>query len=162
MEAIAARGDVLVVAGAGAGKTRTLVDRCLVWLLDEKNQGGVDEILMVTFTNAAAAEMRRRLRAGLESAPLSSTRLAEQLALLETAHICTLHSFCFHLVSEHFHELGLDPQLRVLSDEETQVLARQTLDAVLEEVYSSEAPADLAIQPLIQEQGAIGTSRCAT
>ncbi|MGA2176651.1 MAG: UvrD-helicase domain-containing protein [Verrucomicrobiota bacterium] len=153
LEAIAARGDVLVVAGAGAGKTRTLVDRCLAWLLDDKNQGGVDEILMVTFTKAAAAEMRRRLRAGLESAPLSSTRLAEQLALLDTAHICTLHSFCFHLVCEHFYELGLDPQLRVLSDEETQMLARQSLEALLEEVYNSETPADLAIQQLIQAQG---------
>ena len=153
LEAIAARGNVLVVAGAGAGKTRTLVDRCLAWLLDESNQGGVDEILMVTFTQAAAAEMRRRLRGGLESAPMSLARLAEQLALLETAHICTLHSFCFHLVSEHFYELGLDPQMRVLSDEEAQVLARQTLDALLEEVYNSEAPADVAIQQLIQAQG---------
>jgi ATP-dependent helicase/nuclease subunit A len=153
IEAISARGDVLVVAGAGAGKTRTLIDRCLAWLLDEKNQGGVDEILMVTFTQAAAAEMRRRLRAGLESAPMPSSRVAEQLALLETAHISTLHSFCFHLVSEHFYELGLDPQLRVLSNEETQLLARQTLDALLDEVYSSNSPADLAIQQLIQAQG---------
>jgi ATP-dependent helicase/nuclease subunit A len=153
LEAIAARGNVLVVAGAGAGKTRTLVDRCLAWLLDESNQGSVDEILMVTFTQAAAAEMRRRLRAGLEKAPLPSARLAEQLALLETAHICTLHSFCFHLVSEHFYELGLDPQLRVLSNEEAQVLGRQTLDALLEEVYSSDAPTDRAIQQLIQSQG---------
>ena len=61
-EAVAARGNVLVVAGAGAGKTRTLVERCLAWLLDEQIQGSVDEILMVTFTQAAAAEMRQRLR----------------------------------------------------------------------------------------------------
>src|ERR1700691_1113886 len=93
-EAVAARGNVLVVAGAGAGKTRTLVERCLAWLLDEQNQGSVDEILMVTFTQAAAAEMRKRLREGLERAQASSPRLAEQLALLETAPICTLHSFC--------------------------------------------------------------------
>ena len=65
--AIAARGNVLVVAGAGAGKTRTLVDRCLAWLLDAQNPGSMDQILMVTFTEAAAAEMRQRLRARLEA-----------------------------------------------------------------------------------------------
>jgi len=152
-EAVAARGNVLVVAGAGAGKTRTLVERCMAWLLDEQNQGSVDEILMVTFTQAAAAEMRKRLREGLERAPSSSARLAEQLALLETAHICTLHSFCFELVSQHFYELGLDPQLTVMSNEESHALARRTLDGVLEAVYNSDLPADLAIQRLIQGTG---------
>src|SRR5271154_1355808 len=136
-EAVAAQGNVLVVAGAGAGKTRTLVDRCLAWLLDEHIQGSVDEILMVTFTQAAAAEMRKRLRDALERAQSSSTRLAEQLALLETAHICTLHSFCFELVSQHFYELGLDPQLTIMSNEESRALARRTLDDVLESVYNS-------------------------
>jgi ATP-dependent helicase/nuclease subunit A len=152
-EAVAARGNVLVVAGAGAGKTRTLVERCLAWLLDEQNHGSVDEILMVTFTQAAAAEMRKRLREGLERAQTSSPRLAEQLALLETAHICTLHSFCFELVSQHFYELGLDPQLTVMSNEESHALARRTLDAVLETVYNSDQPSDLAIQRLIQATG---------
>ncbi len=152
-EAVAARGNVLVVAGAGAGKTRTLVERCLAWLLDEQNQGSVDEILMVTFTQAAAAEMRKRLRDGLEKAQTTSARLAEQLALLETAHICTLHSFCFELVSQHFYELGLDPQLKVMSNEESRVLARRTMDGVLDAVYDSEQPADIAIQRLIQATG---------
>jgi ATP-dependent helicase/nuclease subunit A len=152
-EAVVARGNVLVAAGAGAGKTRTLVERCLAWLLDEQNRGSVDEILMVTFTQAAAAEMRKRLRDGLEKAQSTSPRLAEQLALLETAHICTLHSFCFELVSQHFYELGLDPQLKVMSNEESHVPARRTLDGVLEAVYDSEQTADLAIQRLIQATG---------
>ncbi len=138
---------MLVVAGAGTGKTRTLVERCLAWLLDEGNQGSVDEILMVTFTQAAAAEMRQRLRQGLERAP-SSARLAEQLALLETAPISTLHSFCFQLVSQHCYQLGLDPKLAVLSSEESHVLARRTLDALLEDVYNSDKPADMAIQTI--------------
>jgi ATP-dependent helicase/nuclease subunit A len=106
--AIAARGNVLVVAGAGAGKTQTVVDRCLAWLLDPKNAASIDQILMVTFTQAAAAEMRQRLRANLEAALSAAEKtgrpplpLAEQLALLDTAHIGTLHSFCFHLVSRH-------------------------------------------------------------
>ena len=152
-EAVAARGNVLVVAGAGAGKTRTLVERCLAWLLDEQIQGSVDEILMVTFTQAAAAEMRQRLRDALERAQSSSPRLAEQLALLETAHICTLHSFCFELVSQHFYELGLDPQLTVMSNEESHALARRALDEVLETVYNSDQPAEAAIHRLIQTTG---------
>src|SRR6202167_1808647 len=79
-EAVAARGNALVTAGAGAGKTRTLVERCLAWVLDEQVSGGIDEILMVTCTQAAAAEMRKRLRDGLERAQPSSARLSAQLA----------------------------------------------------------------------------------
>jgi ATP-dependent helicase/nuclease subunit A len=150
--AIAAQGNILVVAGAGAGKTRTLVERCVAWLLDDP-KASVDEILMVTFTQAAAAEMRQRLRARLEESPLSGARLEEQLALLETAQISTLHSFCFRLVTQHFYELGLEPQLTVLSSEEAELLARHALDSVLDEVYDSQTPSALAIQQLIQAQG---------
>src|SRR5262249_34826882 len=96
-QAIAARGNVLVVAGAGTGKTRTLVERCLACLLDARAPASLDEVLVVTFTEAAAAEMRQRLRAGLErrlkEVP-TDTRCREQLALFDTAHIGTLHSFC--------------------------------------------------------------------
>jgi ATP-dependent helicase/nuclease subunit A len=158
--AISARGNVLVVAGAGAGKTQTVVDRCLAWLLDETKPGSIDEILMVTFTQAAAAEMRQRLRQSLEEAQARldksgspSLHLAEQLALLATAHISTLHSFCFHLVSRHFYDLGLDPQARVLPEERARLLARQSLDLVLDKTYASETPSALAIQQLIQAQG---------
>ena len=151
--AIAARGNVLVVAGAGAGKTQTVVDRCLAWLLDPKNDASVDEILMVTFTNAAAAEMRQRLREGLEKAGSPSARLAESLALLDTAHISTLHGFCLHLISRNFSELGLDPRARVLPEERIRVMERETLDKVLERVYSSESESAVAIQRLVQAQG---------
>ena len=151
--AIFARGNVLVVAGAGAGKTQTVVDRCLSWLLDETNAGSIDQVLMVTFTQAAATEMRQRLRQGLEKAGPASPHLAEQLALLDTAHICTLHSFCFHIVSRHFHELGLDPKARVLPEERARLLERRCLDSVLDQVYAAETPSALSIQRLIQAQG---------
>jgi ATP-dependent helicase/nuclease subunit A len=159
-QAISARGNVLVVAGAGAGKTQTVVDRCLAWLLDEKNEASIDQILMVTFTQAAAAEMRHRLRLGLERAQAqlaeegrASLRLAEQLALLDTAHISTLHSFCFQLVSRHFYELGLDPQSRILPEERARLLERQALGGVLDSIYASDSAPSLAIQRLIQAQG---------
>src|SRR6516162_9929159 len=120
-EAIAARGNVLVVAGAGTGKTRTLVERCLNCLLEGSPRASLDQILMVTFTEAAAAEMRQRIRARLEQElerDPEESHWREQLALFETAHIGTLHSFCLKLVREHFYQLDLDPQLTVMAEEE--------------------------------------------
>src|SRR5213592_4681516 len=113
-QAINARGNVLVVAGAGTGKTSTLIHRCVRLLLEENCS--LDEILMVTFTEAAAAQMRSRIRTELlrlhstlpEASP-ESEQVQKQMALLDTAHICTLHSFCLQLVRSHFYQLGLDP-----------------------------------------------------
>src|ERR1019366_3119606 len=120
--------------------------RCLAWLLDESNAGSIDQILRVTFTHAAATEMRQRLRQNLEEAQARldktgspSLHLAEQLALLDTAHICTLHSFCFHLVSRHFYDLGLDPNARVLPEERVRLLERQSLDLILDKTYADES-----------------------
>ena len=153
-QAVAARGNVLVMAGAGTGKTKTLVERCLDCL--ERDRAGLDELLIVTFTEAAAAEMRLRLRRVLEQ------RLAEepenehwhrQLALFDVAHIGTLHSFCFRLVREHFYELGLDPQLSILDDGEARELARETLDELLLEHYEGADNFSLAVRQLIQFQG---------
>src|SRR5215469_11496951 len=102
--AVAARGNVLVVAGAGTGKTQTLIERCCALLLEENCS--LDEILMVTFTEAAAAEMRKRIRERLaEKAaedPRSRQHFEEQMALLDTAYISTLHSFCLRLIRERF------------------------------------------------------------
>src|SRR4051794_14475627 len=98
-QAIQARGNVLVVAGAGTGKTSTLVQRCVSLILEE--DCSLDEILMVTFTDAAAAEMRSRIREELlrlQASPSSAEQVQKQLALLDTAPICTLHSFCLQLV----------------------------------------------------------------
>src|SRR3954469_20870290 len=150
--AIEARGNVLVVAGAGAGKTRTLVDRCLTWLLDESQQGSIEQVLMVTFTEAAATEMRKRLRAELEKKKAAGTRdtLNEQLALLETANICTLHSFCYRLVREHFYELDLDPQVSVLPEEQSRLMMSEGLDRILERAYEGTSKDALRIRDFIQ------------
>src|SRR5271156_2094055 len=90
--AVAARGNVLVMAGAGTGKTYTLVARCLDLICEEKVS--LDEILIVTFTEAAATEMRQRLRIALEKQSLENPgdlHCAEQIALFDAAHIGTLH-----------------------------------------------------------------------
>ena len=155
-QAIAARGNVLVVAGAGTGKTTTLVERCLHCLLEEQPPASLDEILIVTFTEAAAAEMRQRIRARLEEERQrhqNDPRWQEQLALFETAHLGTLHSFCYQLVREHFYQLELDPQLAVMPEEEARLLAVETLDDLLQKHYAGRGRAAEAVQKLIQVQG---------
>jgi ATP-dependent helicase/nuclease subunit A len=154
-KAVAARGNVLVVAGAGTGKTHTLVERCLDCLLDEQSPASIDEILMVTFTDAAAAEIRRRIRARLEEqmrASPENPRWAEQLALFETAHIGTLHSFCLQLVRQHFYSLELDPQLAVLAEEEAHLLADEELGKLFQTHYAGQSEKAAAVQQLIQDQ----------
>jgi ATP-dependent helicase/nuclease subunit A len=154
--AIEGSGNVLVVAGAGTGKTRTLVERCLARVCNPTKPVSLERILMVTFTEAAAAEMRKRLRDELEKqagAHPDNTWLAEQMALVEMARISTLHSFCGQLVREHFHELGLDPQLTVLPDEQARLLARESLDRVLRRHYAGGTAIAEAVQQLILEQG---------
>jgi len=152
--AIKKRGNLLVVAGAGTGKTRTLVARCLRIVAEQRVS--LENILMVTFTEAAAAEMRGRLRHQLRQ--LQSTRpndghLAEQLALLDTARISTLHSFCLQLAREHFHELGLDPQFTVLDEQQTRPLQREALEELLQKHYAGKSVEDRATQELIRAVG---------
>jgi ATP-dependent helicase/nuclease subunit A len=153
--AIELRGNVLVVAGAGTGKTRTLVQRCVQWLL-EPGTNSLDQILMVTFTEAAAAEVRQRIRSELKNRLLAEpqqTQLLEQAALLDTAFISTLHSFCLRLVRHHFYELELDPQLTVLPAEEARLLAEETLSRMLEAHYAGKTPVAGAVQHLIHILG---------
>ncbi|PYJ87409.1 MAG: hypothetical protein DME22_01685 [Verrucomicrobia bacterium] len=154
--AIMANGNVLVMAGAGTGKTSTLVERCLSRVCHEANPVPLDRILMVTFTEAAATEMRKRIREALEQRAAAQPQnewLAEQLALVETARISTLHSFCLQLTREHFYELGLDPELTVLSAEQARLVARETLQALLQKHYAGDDALSEAVQQLIHEHG---------
>ncbi|MFN0067033.1 MAG: UvrD-helicase domain-containing protein [Limisphaerales bacterium] len=132
--AIKAAGRVVVLAGAGAGKTRVLVDRLIVRLLRADNPLSLDRVLVVTFTEAAAAEMRRRLADGLAHAQAErpgDPRPAEQLALLPAAAIGTIHAFCLRLVRGHFHALQLDPQLAVLDPAATRRLEAEVFQRLL-------------------------------
>ena len=136
LQAVKARGNVLVVAGAGTGKTSTLVHRCLDLLLTEGCS--ITELLLVTFTEAAAAEMRGRVRAEIQARIHSeldvakAAHLRQQLALLDTAHIGTLHSFCLKLARQHFYALGLDPSVAVLDEKQTAPLATKALDKIFQ------------------------------
>jgi ATP-dependent helicase/nuclease subunit A len=143
--AIEATGDVLVVAGAGAGKTSTLVRRILSRVLSDQNPVSLERFLVVTFTDAAAAEMRHRLRLGLEShlvASPSDTRAVEQLAIMELAQVSTLHSLCLRLVREHFHVLGLDPQFAIQDAMQNQILGREVMQEVLGRYFAQASAAE--------------------
>ncbi|HMP83665.1 MAG TPA: UvrD-helicase domain-containing protein [Verrucomicrobiota bacterium] len=152
--AINGRGNLLVVAGAGTGKTHTLIARCLRIIADERVP--LDDILLVTFTEAAAAEMRARLREELlkaHSAQPGNEHVAEQLALLDSARISTLHSFCLQLAREHFHQLGLDPQFSVLDERQTIPLQREALDEIFEHHYNGANPQSASVRQLIRDIG---------
>jgi len=153
-QAVAARGNVLVMAGAGTGKTKTLVARCLDCLARER--ASLDELLIVTFTEAAAAELRQRLRRELEkksAAEPGDEHWSRQLAIFDLAHIGTLHSFCLKLIREHFYELGLDPQFAILDEGEARQRANETLDEQFQSHYAGEDEFSLAAQNLIQVHG---------
>lgn len=148
--AIHADGNVLVSAGAGTGKTRTLVERCLRLISDGVS---VRSMLLVTFTEAAASEMKMRLRAALQEAVLREPcgHHAEQLALLESAAMGTLHSFCLQLIRDHFHELALDPQVIVLDESQTLPLMETALDALLDPLLSGQGAAAVSLSQLLRQ-----------
>ncbi len=153
-QAVVARGNVLVMAGAGTGKTKTLVARCLDCL--DRERASLDELLIVTFTEAAAAELRQRLRKSLEEQSAASPDehfWPEQIARFDLAHIGTLHGFCLKLVREHFHELELDPQLVLLDEGEACQLATETLNEQFQAHYAGEDEFSVAVQKLIQIHG---------
>ena len=104
--------NILVSAAAGSGKTAVLVERILSMITDEKKPVDIDRLLVVTFTNAAAAEMRERIRDALErradEAP-DHVHLQRQLVLVHNAKITTIHSFCLHVLRNHFQLAGIDP-----------------------------------------------------
>ena len=154
--AVSADGDVLLMAGAGTGKTATLVGRVLSGVTRPVHPWSLDRVLMVTFTEAAGAEMRHRLRAGLRECAdkdPDNLRLSEQLALLDRAMIGTLHSFCLSLIRENFHRLGLDPQPVVLEEGERRRLRREALDTVVERGLERDAVRDLVDSLFLGDPG---------
>ena len=135
-------GSLIVSAAAGSGKTAVLVQRVLEWITDPKDPCGIDELLVVTFTNAAAAEMRSKisdeLHRRLAERPEDSG-LRRQLALLGSSRIQTVHSFCQSLLREHFSLCGVDPDFRLADETQCALLKEQALSAVLEEAYAQGA-----------------------
>ncbi|MBQ1956097.1 MAG: UvrD-helicase domain-containing protein, partial [Clostridia bacterium] len=139
--AINVRGKrVLVSAAAGSGKTAVLVERVLLRITRENSPDSLDDLVILTFTNAAASEMRSRISeaigAALAASP-SNKHLRGQLNRVQTARIMTIHAFCAKLARENFHVLGINPEFRIISGEEEESLKRETLAEYLETQYAS-------------------------
>lgn len=141
-QAIWAKGqDTLVSAAAGSGKTAVLINRMIERVLSEEDPVSVDELLVVTFTNASAAEMRHRMSAALEKAVAEnpeSKHLRKQLRLINKAQISTLHSFCLQVVKQYAYLLEIDPGFRIANDTEAALLRDDVLEAVLEQAYEGD------------------------
>ncbi len=133
--------NILVSAAAGSGKTAVLVERIIRMICDASNPVDVDRLLIVTFTNAAASEMRQRIRLGLEKRleeHPESEHIERQMTLLHNALITTIDSFCLYLIRNHFQEIGLDPAMRVADEGESKLLKQDVLQAMLEEHFSGQ------------------------
>ncbi|HHW18443.1 MAG TPA: UvrD-helicase domain-containing protein [Firmicutes bacterium] len=141
--AIGLRGkNLLVSASAGTGKTSVLVERIIAHLLSDDPVTDIERLLVVTFTEKAALEMKERVRASLEAAAEKNpgdTRLERQLSYVDRAHISTIHSFCLGIVRRYFYKVGLDPSFRVLDEKEAELLRTEALEDVFEEWYGRSA-----------------------
>lgn len=150
---IEARGGTLLVsAAAGSGKTSVLVERVVRRITDETDPVDADRLLVVTFTKAAAAEMKQRLAAALAARMAEDPgdhRLARQLMLLPRAHISTVHGFCSALLRENFHLLDLSPQFKVAEEAESALLRDEAMREILEDAYAEKDPAFLEIADLL-------------
>jgi ATP-dependent helicase/nuclease subunit A len=140
--AIVTRGcNLLVSAAAGSGKTAVLVERIIRQIMDPVTPVEVDRLLVVTFTNAAATEMRERVGIALvkelEKRP-HSTYLQRQLTLLSSASIMTLHAFCLDVLRQYYYCIDLDPGFKMASNTETALLRTQTLEEVFEQRYAAD------------------------
>ncbi|HSW10443.1 MAG TPA: helicase-exonuclease AddAB subunit AddA [Bacillota bacterium] len=131
----ASGSSLLVSAGAGAGKTAVLVERVLRRLTAGSRPAGVDRLLIVTFTEAAARELRVRIRETLADLAAARPSLRRQAAMVDQAWISTLHAMCLRLLRKYFYLTDLDPAFRVAGEEEAVALRRETLAALLEDRY---------------------------
>lgn len=131
--------NILVSAAAGSGKTAVLVERIITMLTRSDDPVSVDELLIVTFTEAAAAEMKERIRDAIEKKLAEcpgDEHLLLQATLIHSARITTIHSFCLSVIKEHFHTIELDPAFRVGEEGELKLLKHDVLGEVLESHYS--------------------------
>lgn len=131
--------NILVSAAAGSGKTAVLVERIITMLAADKNPVDVDQLLIVTFTEAAAAEMKERIRAAIDkklNEDPENEHLKQQETLIHNAQITTIHSFCLSVIRDHFHAIDIDPGFRIGEEGELKLLRHDVLEEVLEERYA--------------------------
>ncbi|MCR5755344.1 MAG: UvrD-helicase domain-containing protein, partial [Acetatifactor sp.] len=131
--------NILVSAAAGSGKTAVLTERIVQMICDEKNPVDIDRLLVVTFTNAAAAEMRERIALRIAdelNAHPESEHLQRQATLIHNAQITTIDSFSLFIIRNHFNEIGLDPAFRVADEGEIKLMQQDVLAQLLEDAFA--------------------------
>lgn len=145
--------NILVAAAAGSGKTAVLVERIIRKITDEDNPIDIDRLLVVTFTNAAAAEMRERIgnaiTKALDANP-ESKQLQRQLALLPKANIMTLHSFCLQVIKNNFHAIDIDPNFRIADETESLLLKQECMEELFDDKYEKK---DINFLKLVESYG---------
>ena len=149
-------GGLLVSAAAGSGKTSVLAERCAHVVCDAADPCGVHELLVVTFTEAAATEMRDRIGKALHAhhgRDPDDPHVARQLATLDRASISTLHGFCSRLLRQHFHRLGLDPAFRILDADEATLLKQEVARDLFADRYDADGDAGKHFRGLIDRYG---------
>ena len=140
-QVIESRGkNLLVSAAAGSGKTAVLVERIIRMVTEAENPPGIDELLVMTFTNAAAAEMRERIASAIEQklkGDQQNEHLQMQATLVHHAQITTIDSFCLNVIREHFNQLDLDPAFRIGDEGELLLMRADVMAELLEDSYAS-------------------------
>ncbi len=147
--------SLLVAAAAGSGKTAVLVERIIAMITDPAQQVSIDKLLVVTFTNAAAAEMRERISQALQEALQQhpqSEHLYQQSLLVNKAQITTLHSFCLELTRSYFYLLDIPPSLKIMDEVEGRLLKQEVLEDTLE-AYYADSEKGLAFAQLVDQLG---------
>ena len=139
LQAIESRNeDLLVSAAAGSGKTTVLVERIIRRILDDNSPVDIDRLLVMTFTRAAADQMKEKITRAIDEKraldPVNK-HLIRQSALVHNAKISTIHGFCLDVIRNHFQEIGADPDFRVADEAECKLLKRDVLESVIEEAY---------------------------
>ncbi|NLO09070.1 MAG: UvrD-helicase domain-containing protein, partial [Clostridiales bacterium] len=130
--------NLLVSAAAGSGKTAVLVERIISMISEGENPLDIDHLLVVTFTNAAAAQMRDRIGKALDKKLLGepgNAHLQKQSSLLQSAHITTIHSFCLNIIRNYFHHIDLDPSFKMAEESEITLMKSDVIADVLEGWY---------------------------
>ena len=148
--------NLLVAAAAGSGKTAVLVERIIQMITSRENPIDIDKLLVVTFTNAAASEMRERIGdaigKALDENP-ENKHLQNQLVLLNKSSITTIHSFCLDVIKSNFHRINLDPNFRIGDQTECAILKQEAIDEVFEDLYEERDEGFLNLVESYAERG---------
>ncbi|MBR2868977.1 MAG: helicase-exonuclease AddAB subunit AddA [Clostridia bacterium] len=150
----ARKGTLLVSAAAGSGKTAVLVERVIRRICDSEKPCGVENLLIVTFTKAAASQMKEKIEAAISKKIAenpSDRRLRRQQLMLPCANICTIDSFCINLVRENFHALGIAPDFGMLDESRLDILRAQAVNTVVGELYKNPTENFMRLTNLISD-----------